>query len=76
MLSENPGVHSRSRHIDFRVMALRERVADGTVKVYDCASHDMLADPFTKSLASEPFSRHRQVLLGSARATSPFIKIS
>lgn len=75
MLSENP-IQSRSRHIDFRVMSLRERVADGIVKVYDCPTHDMLADPFTKNLPQEPFSRHRRVLLGQAPATSPFIQIS
>ena len=74
-LSESP-ITSRSRHIDFRVMSLRERVADGIVKVYDCPTHDMLADPFTKSLPREPFERHRQVLLGQAPSSSPFIHIS
>jgi hypothetical protein len=74
-LSESP-ITSRSRHIDFRVMSLRERVADGVVKVYDCPTHDMLADPFTKNLPREPFERHRQVLLGKAPASSPFIDIS
>ena len=74
-LSESP-ITSRSRHIDFRVMSLRERVADGVVKVYDCPTHDMLADPFTKNLPREPFERHRQVLLGQAPSSSPYIHIS
>ena len=72
MLSENP-VQSRARHIDFRIMSLRERVADGTVKVIDCPTHDMHADPMTKNLNTISFQRHRDVMLGTSPATSPTI---
>lgn len=74
-LSECP-ITARSRHIDYRVMSLRERVADGVVKVFDCPTHDMLADPLTKNLPHPSFVRHRQVMLGQDPATSPFIQIS
>jgi hypothetical protein len=72
MLSENP-VQSRARHIDFRIMSLRERVSDGVVKVLDCPTHDMHADPFTKNLSTISFQRHRDVMLGTAPCTSPAI---
>jgi len=65
LLSENP-IHSRSRHIDLRVMALRERVADGVIKVFDCPTHDMVADPLTKNLSAPAFLRHRATQLGSS----------
>ena len=67
LLSENP-IQSRSRHIDLRVMSLRERVADGTIRVVDCPTHDMVADPLTKNLPSPAFLRHRATQLGTRNA--------
>jgi hypothetical protein len=52
-------------------MALRERVKDGIVRLIDCASHDMLADVLTKSLPAPDFARHRNVMSGKTRHTSP-----
>jgi hypothetical protein len=75
MLSENP-IQSRSRHIDFRVMSLRERVADGTIRVLDCPTHDMHADNLTKNLTTPTFLRHRDVQLGKMPATSPSFALS
>jgi len=45
LLSENP-IQSCSRHIDYLVMSLRERVADSTVVVLDCPTYDMVAPRF------------------------------
>jgi hypothetical protein len=70
LLSENPIV-SRARHIDFRVMSLRERVKDGIVIVLDCPTHDMHADNLTKNLPAPSFIRHRDVQLGKLPASSP-----
>ena len=53
-----------------------ETKTDGVVKVFDCPTHDMLADPLTKNLPRPSFVRHRQVMLGQDPATSPFIQIS
>ena len=75
LMSENPVANDRSKHIDYRVFALRERVADGTVRLIDCSSHDMLADPLTKNLPAPDFIRHRNVQLGHARHTSPAIPL-
>jgi hypothetical protein len=71
MMSENPVSNDRSKHIDYRVHALRERVKDGVVRLIDCASHDMLADVFTKNLPAPDFERHRTVMAGLAPHTAP-----
>jgi hypothetical protein len=71
MMSENAVSNDRSKHIDYRVHALRERVRDGVVRLIDCASDDMLADIFTKNLPAPAFIRHRTVMSGMAPHTSP-----
>ena len=73
MMSENPVAGERSKHIDYRVFALRERVADGHVRLLDCPTHDMLADIFTKNLCSVSYVRHRTTMLGDAPHTAPKI---
>jgi hypothetical protein len=64
ILSENPVHSERSKHIDFRVHALRDRVRAGDVILIDCASRDMVADSFTKNLPADAFIRHRNSQLG------------
>ena len=64
LLSQNPVHSERSKHIDFRVHALRERVATGEVVLVDCASRDMVADSLTKNLPVDAFLRHRDVQWG------------
>jgi hypothetical protein len=64
ILSENPVHSERSKHIDFRVHALRDRVRAGDVILIDCASRDMVADSFTKNLPADAFLRHRNSQLG------------
>ncbi len=63
-MSENPVHHERSKHIDFRVHALRERVAAGEVVLVDCASKDMVADSLTKNLPAKLYIKHRDTQLG------------
>jgi hypothetical protein len=74
MMSENPGTMDRSKHIDYRVHALRERIQDGVVRLVDCESEDMLADVLTKNLPSPAFIRHRTVMSGLAPHTSPSLR--
>jgi hypothetical protein len=64
LMSENPVHRERSKHIDFRVHALRERVAAGEVVLVDCASKDMVADSLTKNLPAELYIKHRDTQLG------------
>ena len=71
MMSENPVSNDRSKHINYRVHAIRERVAGGIVRLIDCASVDMLADVLTKNLPAPDFARHRQVMAGLDQHTAP-----
>jgi hypothetical protein len=71
MMSENPVSNDRSKHIDYRVHALLERVKDGIVHLVDCTSVDMLADVLTKNLPAPEFQRHCSVMAGTTSHTSP-----
>ena len=73
MMSENPVHRERSKHIDYRVHALRERVADGVVRLLDCPTVDMVADMGTKSLPGPAHCKHRDTAMGLTRHTSPQI---
>ena len=70
-MSENPVANDRSKHIDYRVHALRERVAQGIVRLIDCLTYDMLTDVLTKNLPAPDFTRHSEVMSGKAHHTSP-----
>ena len=71
MMSENPVYKERTKHIDYRAHALRERVADEVVRLIDCPTSDMLADPLTKQLPAPAHARHTTVMLGLAPPTAP-----
>ena len=71
MMSENPVHKERSKHVDYRIHSLKERVRDGHVRVLDCPTHDMLADTLTKQLPGPAHRRHTLVQLGKERHTSP-----
>lgn len=71
MMSENPVHKERSKHVDYRIHSLKERVQDGVVRVLDCPTHDMLADPLTKQLPGPAHTRHTRVQLGLDPHTSP-----
>jgi hypothetical protein len=71
MMSENPVANDRSKHIDYRVHALRERVAQGIVRLINCPTYDMLADILTKNLPAPDFTHHRKVMSGKEHHTSP-----
>jgi hypothetical protein len=64
IMSENPVHRERSKHIDFHVHALRERVAAGEVILIDCSTRNMVADSLTKNLPAEAFIRHCDAQLG------------
>ena len=66
IMSENPVHTERSKHIDYRVHSLRDRVSAGVVRLVDCASRNMVADSLTKNLPADAFIRHRDIQLGSA----------
>ena len=71
MMSENPVHKERSKHIDYRVHALRERVNDGVVRLLDCPTVDMVADMGTKSLPAPAHCKHRDTAMGLRSPTTP-----
>ena len=60
---------------DYRVHALCERVKEGLVRLVDCPTFDMVADPLTKNLPAPDFERHRSVMLGTTRHNAPLIPV-
>ncbi|KAL4376447.1 hypothetical protein GQ457_02G008830 [Hibiscus cannabinus] len=49
-LAKNPVNHERSKHIDVRFHFIRDHVKGGNVELVHVASHDQVADIFTKPL--------------------------
>jgi len=74
MISEHPSYKGRAKHIDMRVHALREHVANRIVTLTRCPTHDMTADALTKQLPGPTYKRHRGVLLGHTQHTAPDIR--
>ena len=62
VLSKNPVINGRSKHIDVRFHFLRDLTKDGVVKLGHCASEDQLVDIMTKPLRLEVFMRLRELL--------------
>ena len=58
-LARNPVFHARTKHIDIRHHFIREKVADGTVKMSFVGTEHMGADILTKPLAK---TRHHSLL--------------
>jgi hypothetical protein len=73
LMGESPAPTPRTKHIDIRVFALRERILDGVVRLVDCPTHDMVADLLTKNLPLPSFLKHRNVLFGLQRHTAPVV---
>lgn len=63
-LAQDPVSHKRSKHIDIRHHFIRERVADGTLRVEYCPTYLMLADLLTKALKAVLFAKLRDPILG------------
>jgi hypothetical protein len=54
-LAENPVHHARVKHIDIRYHYIRDRVADGVVKVMYIPTEDNISDVLTKPLGKTKF---------------------
>jgi hypothetical protein len=63
-LSENPALHSRSKHIDIKYHFVRERVSNGEIKLVHVASEEQLADLLTKPLSKQKVEYLRGKLMG------------
>uniref|UniRef100_A0A1X7SEB0 Reverse transcriptase Ty1/copia-type domain-containing protein n=1 Tax=Amphimedon queenslandica TaxID=400682 RepID=A0A1X7SEB0_AMPQE len=58
-IARNPVSHSRTKHIEIKYHYVRETIMDGQVSLEYCPTEEMIADLFTKPLASERFAKLR-----------------
>ena len=61
-ISKNPIMHSRTKHIAIRYHFLKEKVAEGEVKLEFVPTSEQVADIFTKPLPKEVFEYLRKKL--------------
>ena len=64
-----PEHHPKTKHIDRRHFYVRECVEDLKIRVPFVASHDNLADFFTKPLNAKNFFRLRDIIMNISHAT-------
>ena len=71
MVARRPDVpehHTAMKHVERRHFYIRELVEDHVIRVPFVATHDNLADFFTKPLKSRDFFRFRDVIMNVPRA--------
>ena len=61
-LSENPGKHSRRKHIDVRYHFIRERVEEGNVEIRHVGTLNQAADMLTKALSTIEHTHNCQLV--------------
>lgn len=63
-MSVNPVLHKTAKHIDLKHHFIREKIADGLIKLEYVSTDLMIADILTKALSKIIFLRLRSRLLG------------
>ena len=62
-MTKNPQFHGRSKHIAIKYHFVRDKVAEGIVKIQYCPTTEMIADMLTKALPKDIFTKLR-VMIG------------
>ena len=62
-MTKNPQFHGRSKHIEIKYHFIRDKVAEGIVKIQYCPTTEMIADMLTKALPKDVFAKLR-VMIG------------
>jgi hypothetical protein len=58
LYSNNNRSSSKSKHIDIKFLAVKERVQSGLISIEHIGTASMLADPLTKRLIPKQFHEH------------------
>ena len=58
MYSNNNRSSSKSKHIDIKFLAVKERIQSGQICIEHIGTNSMVADPLTKGLAPKVFHEH------------------
>jgi hypothetical protein len=58
LISEDPLKEERSKHIDYHIHALLERIHEGIICPTECTPELMLAEVLTKNLSEAVFTKH------------------
>jgi hypothetical protein len=58
LYSNNNRSSSKSKHIDIKFIAVKERVQSGLISIEHISTTSMLADPLTKGLIRKQFHEH------------------
>nr|XP_017221153.1 PREDICTED: uncharacterized mitochondrial protein AtMg00810-like [Daucus carota subsp. sativus] len=58
-LAENPVFHARTKHVEVHYHFLREKVLQGEIAMRHVATHEQVADMFTKSLSPGKYEKFR-----------------
>ncbi|GJY30095.1 hypothetical protein Tco_0413590 [Tanacetum coccineum] len=70
-ISNNPVLHTRTKHIDIRYHFIRDHVLKGDIELHFAPTDLQLADIFTKQLAEPSFAR-LVAELGNLNVTTKF----
>lgn len=62
VISKNPVMHGRTKHIDIKYHFIRGLITEGNLIVKHCNTNDQLADIFTKSLPSQKHHMFKEQL--------------
>ena len=58
LYSNNSRSSTKSKHIDIKLLVVKERVQSGQVSIEHIGTNSMVANPFTKGLPSKVFHEH------------------
>ena len=62
MLAKSTKHHERSKHIDIKHHAIKERIEKKFIELVYCQSSENVADIMTKGLSNVKFEQHRERL--------------